>query len=324
MFTSNLPNHTLGKSTGLLPFGLFTHVKEGHLHPLDKNGEPIPPPVIEYQLKHQRELEETINVLPLEYGKIETLYRGEAKEAEKKKLDKRKESLQKEYKDLKHKLDAIKDKYSWTGYELPQEPMKRQKVFDWLQSSYFHNRELQNIGGNDKTNNIPGDTSLIETPAEVTQSTPDKETQKETANTATAALSHISIVSTAEEPELQDISGKETAQQEPNKELYELIKSVGPEAAKLYSAIKSVGFKGLDIEIKLQDRAKDELKRNPAVYSYIKSKHLNKKLFALTTGQEKRDFIGNLLQIIAKERKFKMTNYQKMYQTYASIFSNHK
>lgn len=146
-----LPNHTLGKHTGLLPFGLFTHVKEGHLHPLNKNGEPISPPDIEHKLKHQRELEQTLNVLPLEYGRIEALYQGEAKEAEKQKLDKRKESLQKEYKDLKQKLGAIKDKYSWADYELPQELIQKQRVFDLLQASYFHEDEVRKIGFNVET-----------------------------------------------------------------------------------------------------------------------------------------------------------------------------
>lgn len=182
LLLNTLHNHTCGKFTGLLPFELFTHVKEGRLHPLDKNGEPIALPGIEYKLKHQRELEETINkVLPLEYGKIEVLYRGEAKEAEKKKFDERKESLQKEYKDLKHKLDATKNKYSWADYELPQEPMKKQKVFDLLQASYFHNRELMDIGINEETNKIPGDTSLIEIPVEITEPTPTKATQNEAA-----------------------------------------------------------------------------------------------------------------------------------------------
>lgn len=117
---------------------------------------------------------------------------------------------------------------------------------------------------------------------------------------------------------------KEPAQQERERE-EALVKSVWPEVIRLYNVIKSVGFNGLDVESKLKDRAKNELKTNHANYSYIKSKHLNrKKLFSLNPGQEKRDFIGLLLKIIAKDHGIKKTNYQRLYKIGTTNSSNHK
>jgi len=116
---------------------------------------------------------------------------------------------------------------------------------------------------------------------------------------------------------------KKHKQQKPGEE-EAIVKLVWREVTSLYQKIKEVGFGGLDIESKLKDQAKNELKTNHTNYDYIKSKHLNsKKLFTLNPGQEKRDFIGQLLQIIVKDNGIKRTNYQRLYKIGVKIFSNH-
>ena len=117
-------------------------------------------------------------------------------------------------------------------------------------------------------------------------------------------------------------SPKKHKQQKPEEEA--IVKLVWREVTSLYQKIKEVGFGGLDIESKLKDQAKNELKTNHSNYRYIKSRHLNsKKLFNLAPGQEKRDFIGQLLQIIAKDNNIKRTNYQRLYKIGVKTFLNH-
>lgn len=107
----------------LLPFELFNHVKEGRLHPLDKDtGRPIPRPDALRIKKRLEEVEKEIKVLPLEKGKIDTLYRGQKKEDEKRKLDSRAEALQEEQGSLNEKLKAITSIDEWTTYDPPEEP----------------------------------------------------------------------------------------------------------------------------------------------------------------------------------------------------------
>lgn len=86
------------------------------------------------------------------------------------------------------------------------------------------------------------------------------------------------------------------------------------EALRMYEAVKMAGFKCTDEELKRA--AKKELTENKKSYQFIKQKHLNKTdLFALNSGQEKRDFIGNLLQIITGKVGGKKTiGAQRLYE----------
>ena len=118
------------------------------------------------------------------------------------------------------------------------------------------------------------------------------------------------------ENDLKDFIQEQRGANEVREEEEALVKSVWPEVERLYKKIKAVGFKETDVESKLKDQAKNEVKTNHADYIYIKSRHLNsKQLFTLNPGQEKRDFIGQLLQIIAKDHGIKKTNYQRLYKT---------
>lgn len=150
--------YTLGKDLLLLPFELFAHVKAGRLHPLNKDtGRPIPRPDVSRKIKHLENLRKELDVLPLEYGALQTgkvypfshkqpqplnvIFKGsrdqvkkqsdewdkksqqeKKEEMRKKQFDERGETLQKEIDALNKELDAIKDKNDWTTYDPPEEP----------------------------------------------------------------------------------------------------------------------------------------------------------------------------------------------------------
>jgi len=86
------------------------------------------------------------------------------------------------------------------------------------------------------------------------------------------------------------------------------------EVNRLYDLIKDGGFKVPNIEKKLRFAAKNELTNNKNNYQVIKKGHLAcKDLFALNTGQERRDFVGKLLQIITSKSGQKKIGAQRLY-----------
>lgn len=100
---------------------------------------------------------------------------------------------------------------------------------------------------------------------------------------------------------------------------------VWQEAVRLYEILRETGFGGSDVEKKLQSAAKKELNQNRKLYKYIKQKHLDKTdLFALNPGQERRDFIGKLLQrIVGKGEKNNYIGAQRLYDFGKKHYRNH-
>lgn len=128
----------------IVSFELFDYVKNG-LQPFDKFGRPIPPRTIKSKLERLKKLNEELKVLPLVYGKIETLHRGPAREEEKQKCDSRHKSLLSEIETLKRELDNIENKHSWSNYELPEDKKSAEWVFDSLLRSYFRMKDVEAI-----------------------------------------------------------------------------------------------------------------------------------------------------------------------------------
>lgn len=142
-FTPNLPDYTLGKFTGLLPFKLFTLVKEGHLAPLDGNGEPILPPDLLYKAKRLEEIANNLKEIRLVLkGKKQVRFPDHwnvktPKEAKEKVIQYR-ERLINESKTLLQELEGrIENKCSWASYNLPGDPKQRQQVFDLLSDATY-------------------------------------------------------------------------------------------------------------------------------------------------------------------------------------------
>ena len=107
-------NYIIGKEIKILPGELIAHIKAGRLHPVDKFLRPILSPAIKAKLDREKKLNMELRYLPLEYGKLETgkvIIRGcrslpaYSKDEEKRKLDERGTSLQKE-------IDALNK--NWT------------------------------------------------------------------------------------------------------------------------------------------------------------------------------------------------------------------
>lgn len=147
-------NYIIGKEIKILPGELIAHIKAGRLHPVDKFLRPILSPAIKAKLDREKKLNMELRYLPLEYGKLETgkvIIRGcrslpaYSKDEEKRKLDERGTSLQKEIDALNKELDAIKDKNDWTTFDLPEDPKSAQGVFDLLMRSYFKREDVEAI-----------------------------------------------------------------------------------------------------------------------------------------------------------------------------------
>jgi len=82
----------------------------------------------------------------------------------------------------------------------------------------------------------------------------------------------------------------------------------------LYDVIKKIGLQVPNAAERLRIAAKRELKQNKGDYRCIKQRHLDiKNLFAFHLGKERRDFIGNLLQIITSKRGQKKIGAQRLY-----------
>jgi hypothetical protein len=115
-------------------------------------------------------------------------------------------------------------------------------------------------------------------------------------------------------PAQNTAAGNTPRQGQDNKMLFD--EQVWADALRLYQILLKTGFDGSDAEKKLQSAAKGDLARNRKLYKFIKQKHLNNlALFALNPGQERRDFIGRLLQIITggKSGKKKPVGAQRLY-----------
>jgi hypothetical protein len=122
----------------------------------------------------------------------------------------------------------------------------------------------------------------------------------------------------------QNIAAGNTPRQgQYNKMLFD--EQVWADALRLYKILLKTGFDGSDADKKLQRAAKGDLARNKKLYKFIKQKHLDKiALFALNPGQERRDFMGKLLQMITRgNRSKKPIGAQRLYDFGKKNYQNH-
>ncbi|MDD5525392.1 MAG: hypothetical protein PHV90_09150 [Smithella sp.] len=143
--------YTFGKDLNLLPFELFNYVKEGRLHPLDKDtGRPIPRPDALRIKKRLEKVEQEIKVLPLAYGALQTgqvmtrNFNHSDKEQKIQALDKRAKELPKERAKIKKELQSITN--DWATYNTPDDP---RPDFDILQNALFRKSEVDQLSTTD-------------------------------------------------------------------------------------------------------------------------------------------------------------------------------
>lgn len=101
----------------------------------------------------------------------------------------------------------------------------------------------------------------------------------------------------------------------------ELLKKVRPEIESLYAEIKKVGFTSQVIDDKEWKKAAlNQFDNNKFEYIYIKREYLeDKQIYFFSGGQERRDFIGKVLQKIIQKNGLGTFGYQLLYNTYKSI-----
>jgi len=91
----------------------------------------------------------------------------------------------------------------------------------------------------------------------------------------------------------------------PSYKIITIIRDAHKEIDIIFSAIKKVGFSSniINPDKEWRDAALEEYDNNPDNFKYLKREHLikDKNLYALTGGQEKRDFESKLFQIIIRE-----------------------
>ena len=104
-------------------------------------------------------------------------------------------------------------------------------------------------------------------------------------------------------------------------EIIDLIKAVKPELEKMYKAIKKVGFSGRlpDAEDQWRQAALNMLQRNKKEFTLLTKEDLmDKEIYVLTSGQERRDFVGKTLRKIVERHGLGPIGYQRLYEIYRS------
>ena len=167
----------------LLPFELFNHVQAGRLHPVDKDtGQPILRPDVQRIKDRHNKIIDEIKAMSLKGGKIDTLYRGQEKEEEKRKLDSLAKELQNEHDAIVKELETIIDINDWTTYDPPEEPknlitrlpIDLMKAFDILHNALFKKSEVEQLTTTDGQQS-PAQECAPETQVETVAEEPDKD-----------------------------------------------------------------------------------------------------------------------------------------------------
>ena len=107
-----------------------------------------------------------------------------------------------------------------------------------------------------------------------------------------------------------------------NKNLENLIREAQPEIEMLYGAIKRIGFSSYlpDMEKQLQEAVLKKFDRNEKSFKVITRDHLmDREMYSFAPTNEKRDFIGSILQKIIDERALGHLGKQNLYKSYKSI-----
>lgn len=95
-----------------------------------------------------------------------------------------------------------------------------------------------------------------------------------------------------------------------------ILKEAKVEAERIYLALKTVGFSTYVRAIEWEKAALSSFDDSKRGFKYIKREYLeDKKLYELSGGKEKRDFIGRLIQIVVEERGFRKYGVQFLLDT---------
>jgi len=106
-----------------------------------------------------------------------------------------------------------------------------------------------------------------------------------------------------------------------SKAVIKMIRGVGPEAERLYAAIKGIGFSGRETGTaeKYKDAAINFFHENRKEFKLVKESYLSgRSLYTFRDGHQKGDFIGRLFQMIANDLDLDVDNYQQLYKIYRS------
>lgn len=109
-----------------------------------------------------------------------------------------------------------------------------------------------------------------------------------------------------------------------NQHFYPLahINTAAPEIEILYAAIhelaerKKIRIKDLNSEKEVKEIVIAEYENNQNKFKHININHLNKISYALTKNQERRDFIGALLNAYIESKGLKSPGVQTLYKIY--------
>jgi hypothetical protein len=104
--------------------------------------------------------------------------------------------------------------------------------------------------------------------------------------------------------------------------IIKIIKAVKPELESVYSAIREVGFSSelQEPEERWKKAALKRIKQNRSFFKILTEKDLtDKKIYRLNGGQERRDFIGNILKQIVLRSDLGPVGYQRLFRLYNKI-----
>jgi len=131
------------KRWNIEPSQLFDYVKSG-LHPFDKDGNLIPPPIITEKSELLKILERELKELSLEFVAAKVLYQGLVWEKNKEMLFSRHDKLSSDIENLKRELRNTENFY-WSNYELPADKKSSRQKINILLNSYFRMEDVKTI-----------------------------------------------------------------------------------------------------------------------------------------------------------------------------------
>jgi len=107
-------------------------------------------------------------------------------------------------------------------------------------------------------------------------------------------------------------------------ELAYMIRKAVPEIMRIYKPVKKVGFRTIDEPEKMKRAAIQEFNDHKKEFKILKQKDLSRlKLYFLTVGKERRDFVGAVIQTIIIRIENKKFDKTKLYKDAAKICPEH-
>ena len=131
------------KRWNIEPSQLFDYVKSG-LHPFDKDGNLIPPPIITEKSELLKILERELKELSLEFVAAKVLYQGLVWEKNKEMLFSRHDKLSSDIENLKRELRNTENFY-WSNYELPADKELLEQKINLMLNYYFRIKDVKII-----------------------------------------------------------------------------------------------------------------------------------------------------------------------------------